>query len=510
MSSAAAGTFGFMAPEQIRNLKLTNASDLYGLGLTLICLIGAIRSTDIGNYIDFSNQLDRSRIEPKLKGCSLTFVKWLDQMVAPDPSKRFADAATALDALKPLYVVRVPSVKLSRSSLGFTATKLGEKLSQTITLTNSIPETVLEGKWEIEPHPNDPPHTPNSHDWIFFSSKQFKGNQIECQIIVDTSKLIAQANGTRSILLQTNAAPENYTIPIEVVTAPLPLEAKKMPYLATGIFLIASVILGYLVSLAWNGNVFGALTAITIGYLVSVGIFAMASISGDKSTISENKFSFQDVLSDYVARLANQSILAGTLVFLFVAPFVMPLGKAPINVSMAAETTLRALMVATNLSSILLGSVMNISTIGINEDKNTNARFKGVLLSLLLLVFSCVWVYFEERLNYIQSIYWNLALSCGCSWLMTTACYHSIHGYLRLPEPNRCNEKVFHRILILSMLCGSYIGFCLKVGFFINIFVSLGTLGLLGLLVFILFNPSLQHKRAISAYRRKEEHLIKP
>jgi hypothetical protein len=39
---------------------------------------------------------------------------------------------------------------------------------------------------------------------------------------------------------------------------------------------------------------------------------------------------------------------------------------------------------------------------------------------------------------------------------------------------------------------------------------TLGLLGLLGLLVFILFNPSLQHKRAISAYRRKEEHLIKP
>ena len=154
MSSAAAGTFGFMAPEQIRNLKLTNASDLYGLGLTLICLIGAIRSVDIGNYIDFSNQLDRSKIDPKLKGCSLTFVKWLNQMVAPDPSKRFPDAAMALEALKPLYVVRVPEVKffkdsvefdLSKTVLQFKATKLGEKLTQTITLRNSIPETVLEG-----------------------------------------------------------------------------------------------------------------------------------------------------------------------------------------------------------------------------------------------------------------------------------------------------------------------------------------------------------------------------
>lgn len=162
MSSANAGTFGFMAPEQIRNLTLTNASDLYGLGLTLICLIGAIRSTDIGNYIDFNNQLDRSKIDPKLKECSLTFIDWLDKMVAPNlapqekssarsnkitnkqnyllttftsPLKylfqiigvvsqtkkihkdtkgtyRYPDAKTALEALKPLYVARVPEVKI--------------------------------------------------------------------------------------------------------------------------------------------------------------------------------------------------------------------------------------------------------------------------------------------------------------------------------------------------------------------------------------------------------------
>lgn len=228
VSSAAAGTFGFMAPEQIRNLKLSNASDLYGLGLTMICLIGGIRSIDIGNYIDFSNQLDRSTVDPKLKGCSLTFVKWLDQMVAPDPSKRFADAATALDALKPLYVVRVPEVQffkngvaidLSKTPLEFKATKLGEKLTQTITLVNSIPETVLEGKWEVAPHPNDPPHTPDDHAWISFRQKEFKGNRVDCQITVDTSKLIAQAKGKRELVLEINTTERNYSFLVKVETA---------------------------------------------------------------------------------------------------------------------------------------------------------------------------------------------------------------------------------------------------------------------------------------------------
>jgi serine/threonine protein kinase len=233
MSSAAAGTFGFMAPEQIRNLKLTNASDLYGLGLTLICLIGAIRSTDIGNYIDFSNQLDRSKIEPKLKGCSLTFVKWLDQMVAPDPSKRFDDAKAALEALKPLYVVRVPEVKFFKDGtefdprkivLEFHSTRLGEKLTQTIRLQNSIPETFLEGHWEVEPHPNDPPHTPDNHSWIHFDRQEFKGNDVECKITVNTSKLIAQGKGNRIIKLQLNDSNGIYRFTVKVKTAHLPIK----------------------------------------------------------------------------------------------------------------------------------------------------------------------------------------------------------------------------------------------------------------------------------------------
>ena len=229
MSSANAGTFGFMAPEQIRNLKLTNASDLYGLGLTLICLIGAIRSTDIGNYIDFSNQLDRSKIDPKLKGCSLTFVKWLDQMVAPDPSKRFADAKTALESLKPLYVVRIPEVEFDKSILKFKAASLGEKLTQTITISNQVPETILQGYLEVLPHPNDPPHTPDAHDWISISHQKIQGNHTQCSITVDTSKLWAESQGNRQLTFKGNA--ESISLTILVETAPRPVKLPLKRYL---------------------------------------------------------------------------------------------------------------------------------------------------------------------------------------------------------------------------------------------------------------------------------------
>ncbi|MGA1411625.1 MAG: protein kinase domain-containing protein, partial [Prochlorotrichaceae cyanobacterium] len=215
MSSVAMGTFGFMAPEQTRNLQLTPASDLYGLGLTLVCVIAQLKSHEIGEYVDWSNQLDQKAIEAKIKGCSFRFIEWLNQMVAPDPKKRFPDAATALEALKPLYVKRTPEVKLSCTTLNFEATKVGEKLSQTITLTNSVPETVLEGHWEVAPHPNDPPHTPDRHPWISFSPKTVQGNEVTCKVTVDTSHLQTERQGSRQLILHCNAKnPENLILQV--------------------------------------------------------------------------------------------------------------------------------------------------------------------------------------------------------------------------------------------------------------------------------------------------------
>ncbi|MEY2978386.1 MAG: hypothetical protein RLZZ435_2525, partial [Cyanobacteriota bacterium] len=221
MSSVAMGTFGFMAPEQTRNLQLTPASDLYGLGLTLVCVIAQLKSHEIGEYVDWSNQLDQKAIEAKIKGCSFRFIDWLNQMVAPDPKKRFPDAAAALEALKPLYVKRTPEVKLSAPSLNFEATKVGEKLSQTITLTNSVPETVLEGYWEVAPHPNDPPHTPDSHPWISFSPKTVQGNKVTCTVSVDTHQLQTQRKGSRELIFHSNVEQEKVFVGLEIQTVKL-------------------------------------------------------------------------------------------------------------------------------------------------------------------------------------------------------------------------------------------------------------------------------------------------
>ncbi len=96
-SSAIKGTFGFLPPEQFRNVALTKASDLYSLGATIICLLTNTRSGDIGNLIDPSYKFNLKSLKSKI---SSRFLNWLAKITAPDPKNRYSNAASALKALK--------------------------------------------------------------------------------------------------------------------------------------------------------------------------------------------------------------------------------------------------------------------------------------------------------------------------------------------------------------------------------------------------------------------------
>jgi hypothetical protein len=470
MSSAAAGTFGFMAPEQIRNLQLTNASDLYGLGLTLICLIGAIRSTDIGNYIDFSNQLDRSKIDPKLKGCSLTFVKWLDQMVAPDPSKRFADAKIALEALKPLYVVRVPEVKFfkdgvefdpSKTVLEFKATKLGEKLTQTITLVNSVPETILESHWEVAPHPNDPPHSPDNHAWISFNQKFFQGNRVNCEIQVDTSKLIAQSRGSRNLILNSNTLINKRSINIRVDTASLPVEEKTL-------------------SIQQIKQIIGVVVSSTIITYLGSGIIDLFGI--------DNVWIW---------------ILIGCLLtfsFSFTTAFFEIMDILKIN-NIYSSTNIKRIIYSLigGLISGLVGVIVTVNGISNSLGANVNVLANLIIL-VIAFVLLCLSVKYllstmviDNYKNYQQTLLIGLlfGLALGSS-LLSRPLINFIIGNIR-------NQSIGFSFSMFENWVKSWQPFI-----YIAILVS-GTA-----LIYKLFYPSFARQRKIAAYRRKEEHLIKP
>lgn len=86
------GTFGYMAPEQFGG-QATPASDLYGVGATLLhVLSGRIPS-------DIPQQDLRFQFQPYVN-CSPALVSWLEHLLEPSPTQRFASAQMALDALR--------------------------------------------------------------------------------------------------------------------------------------------------------------------------------------------------------------------------------------------------------------------------------------------------------------------------------------------------------------------------------------------------------------------------
>jgi serine/threonine protein kinase len=96
-SSTIKGTLGFMPPEQLFNRPLTKAADLYGVGVTLVCLLTGCKSMEISQLIDANYRLD---LRSHLGHLPPRFLDWLIQMTDPHPERRYPDARTALTALQ--------------------------------------------------------------------------------------------------------------------------------------------------------------------------------------------------------------------------------------------------------------------------------------------------------------------------------------------------------------------------------------------------------------------------
>lgn len=277
MSSVAKGTLGFMPPEQLFNRHLSEASDLYGLGTTLICLLTGTKSTEISQLIDEDYRLNFKHLVPKL---SLRWIDWLQEMVELKPKDRYPNALAALAAIQPIYVIRIPEVELSQLSWELTAKKLGEKLTHTITINNSVPETLLEGNWQVVSHLSDPPHQPDKHLWIAFDNYKFVGNQCRCRITIDTRYLMADTIYQREILLHSNALPATQAIALKVKTAPIPIETKKLPLSSLGLLIFIATIAAWAEAFGWNtiisevGNIGIAIALFVVSIAGAFGLIA--------------------------------------------------------------------------------------------------------------------------------------------------------------------------------------------------------------------------------------------
>ncbi|MCT7961303.1 serine/threonine protein kinase [Laspinema sp. D1] len=265
VSSIVKGTLGFMPPEQLFNRELTPASDLYGVGATLICLLTGTKSMEIGELIDPSYRIHFRKRIPKI---SLAWIQWLEKMVEPKPKDRYPNAETALEVLTPIEISRTPQVISSHQLVQFRGTKLGEPITQTISIKNPVPGTMLTGRWQVAPYRRDGYFSKNKHPWIKIDPTRFKGNQVECTITVDTSNLMADRIYDRELILQANSDQKLYRVALKVKTPPEPVEEIKLPYPLLGILLGLALITVWTQPLNVVGNLIGWFTASVLGMLV--------------------------------------------------------------------------------------------------------------------------------------------------------------------------------------------------------------------------------------------------
>ncbi|MEG5173536.1 serine/threonine-protein kinase [Microcoleus sp. B3-D7] len=345
-SSVVKGTMGFMPPEQMFNRELTQASDLYGLGATLICLLTGTKSGDVGNLIGDNYSIHFRHLVPPLQQ---GWMNWLERMVAPRLQDRYKSAANALAVLESLDVSRLPKVRSNRERLELTATELGETITEVIEISNPIPDTMLAGRWEVAAHPNDPPHTPYDHPWISFEPQKFESNNVACKILVDTTQLLASQAYDRYIILHTNSEPDSYKLEIQVTTATLPIpELTTLLSKGNLIFMCCFVLFAFLFNMGDAYDIaFGIIMSLVYGFAVAE-ITLLAESQGNKKT--------------WVGGLLG-SLIGLILSFFVKSGFIEVLGNFPksnnIILSIAALIWMVIAPIFFSLCGAALGSMMN-------------------------------------------------------------------------------------------------------------------------------------------------------
>lgn len=114
------GTYGYMAPEQFGGRSVP-ASDLYGLGATLIYLVTGLHPTEL------SQQDLKIQFADRVKQLNPNLIDWLEWMTEPSLSKRLSSAGKALVSLQnPRLINKSPMVLLQPQGSDIKLTKNSE------------------------------------------------------------------------------------------------------------------------------------------------------------------------------------------------------------------------------------------------------------------------------------------------------------------------------------------------------------------------------------------------
>ncbi|WP_373537041.1 serine/threonine protein kinase [Microcoleus sp.] len=113
------GTYGYMAPEQFGGRSVP-ASDLYGLGATLIYLVTGLHPTEL------SQQDLRIQFADRVTHLNSSLIDWLEWMTEPSLDKRLSSAGEAWISLKNPRIIDKNSIAAQRQSSAIKLTKTSE------------------------------------------------------------------------------------------------------------------------------------------------------------------------------------------------------------------------------------------------------------------------------------------------------------------------------------------------------------------------------------------------
>jgi serine/threonine protein kinase len=113
------GTYGYMAPEQFGGRSVP-ASDLYGLGATLIYLVTGLHPTEL------SQQDLKIQFADRVTHLNSSLIDWLEWMTEPSLDKRLSSAGEAWISLKNPRIIDKNSIASQRQSSAIKLTKTSE------------------------------------------------------------------------------------------------------------------------------------------------------------------------------------------------------------------------------------------------------------------------------------------------------------------------------------------------------------------------------------------------
>lgn len=278
----------FVAPEILAASQPQPSSDLFSFGLTLIALISQIQPKQLQQMRKTDGRFGFQRFMPVTY--SLDFIRWLETLVQFNHSDRFPNAAAALRAFDQLIIERRPGLDIKTTPIVLTSRHLNDSLTYSINIRNRIPDTQLEGRWQLaieSPHPlnkgqktNPSTHhlTPSkSLDWISIEPRHFKNNDLNCCLFVDTRQLTANQIFRVILTLFSNTEEPPISIPIDIKTARF--QWKPLPFVDIVWVAIAAFLGGTIVTpliseyglLGWGSLMMSIVLASMLGGAIRAG-----------------------------------------------------------------------------------------------------------------------------------------------------------------------------------------------------------------------------------------------